>query len=91
MLVTVFKKDGKLVLNIGKTKFLTKEPSTDHLFERANHFLDTDPDLADISHHFTCDMFKTEGIEVLGTPVVNDRFIQTFVTQNCLTVWVVRV
>jgi hypothetical protein len=27
-----------------------------------------------------------EGIEVLGTPVGNDRFIKTFVTQNCLKI-----
>ena len=28
-------------------------------------------------------MFTTEGIEVLGTPVGKDRFIQSFVPQNC--------
>jgi len=31
-------------------------------------------------------MFTTEGIEVLGTLVVNDRFIQTFIAQNCLKI-----
>jgi hypothetical protein len=31
-------------------------------------------------------MFTTEGIEVLWTPVGNDRFIQTFVAQNCLKI-----
>jgi hypothetical protein len=56
------------------------------LFERAKHFFDTDPDLADIAHHFTRDMFTTEGIEVLGTPVSKDRFIQSFVAQNCLKI-----
>jgi hypothetical protein len=56
------------------------------LFERAKHFLHTDPDLADIAHHFTRDMLTTEGIEELGTPVGNDRFIQTFVDQNCLKI-----
>ena len=77
VLAPVFKKDANLVFNISKTKVLAKGPSADHLFERAKHFLDTDPDLADIAHHFTRDMFTTEGIEVLGTPVGNDRFIQT--------------
>ena len=86
MLAPVFKKDANLVFYISKTKVLTKGPSADHLFERAKHFLDTDPDLADIAHHFTRDMFTTEGIEVLGTPVGNDRFIQTFVAQNCLKI-----
>jgi len=56
------------------------------LFERAKHFLDTDHDLADIDHHFTRDIFTTEDIEVLGTPVGKDRFIQTFVAQNCLKI-----
>jgi hypothetical protein len=86
MLAPVFKNDANLVFNINKTKILAKGPSTDHLFERGKHFLDTDPDLADISHHFTRDMFTTEGIEVLGTPVGKDRFIQSFVTQNCLKI-----
>ncbi len=56
------------------------------MFEHTKHFLDIDPDLADIVHHFTSDMFTTEGIEVVGTPVDNDRFIQTFVSQNCLKI-----
>jgi hypothetical protein len=86
MLALVFKKDANLVFNIRKTKVLAKDPSADHLFERAKHFFDTDPDLADIVHHFTRDMFTTEGIEVLGTPVGKDRFIQTFVSQNCLKI-----
>ncbi len=59
MLDPVFKKDVNLVLNISKTKVLAKGPSADHLFERAKHFLDTDPDLVDIAYHFTRDMFTT--------------------------------
>jgi hypothetical protein len=79
VLTSVFKKVGNLDFNISKTKVLVKGTSTDHLFEYTNHFLDTDLDLVDIAHHFTRDMFTTEGIEVLGTPVDNDRFIKTFV------------
>jgi hypothetical protein len=86
MLASVFKNDANLVFNISKTKVLAKGPSADHLVERAKHFLDTDPDLADIAHHFTRDMFTTEDIEVLGTPVGKDRFIQSFVAQNCLKI-----
>jgi hypothetical protein len=86
MLSPVFKKDVNLVFNISNTKVLTKGPSTDHLIERAKHFLDTESDLSDIDHHFTPDMFTTEGVEVLGTPVGKDRFIQTFVDQNCLKI-----
>jgi hypothetical protein len=87
MLAPVFKKDGNLDFNTNKTKVLAMGPSADHLFESgAKHFLDTDPDLADIAHHFTRNMFTTESIEVLGTPVGNDCFIQTFVAQNCLKI-----
>jgi hypothetical protein len=85
-LTPVFKEDGNLDFNIGKTKVLAKGPTADHVFERAKHFLDTDPDLADIAHHFTRDMFSTEGIEVLGTPVGTDRFIKTIVAHNCLKI-----
>ena len=53
MLTLVFKEDGNLNFNIGKTKVLPKGPTADHVFERAKHFLDTDPDLASIAHHFT--------------------------------------
>jgi hypothetical protein len=86
MLAPVFKKDPNLVFNINKTKVLSTGPSVDHLFERVKNFLDTDPDHTDITHHFTRDMFTTEDIEVLGTLVVKDRFIQTFVVENCLKI-----
>ena len=63
-----------------------KGPTADHVFELTKHFLHTDPDLADIAHHFTRDMFTTEDIEVLGSPVGIDRFIKTFVAQNCVKI-----
>ena len=66
ILTPVFKIDGNLDFNIGKTKFLSKGSTVDHVLERAKKFLDTDPDFTDIDHHFTRDMFTTEGIEVVG-------------------------
>jgi hypothetical protein len=51
-LAPVFKKVANLVFNISKTKVLVKGPSVDHLFENTKHFLDTYPDLLDITHHF---------------------------------------
>jgi hypothetical protein len=51
-----------------KTKVLTKGPTGEHVFNHTKHFLDTNPDLVEIDHHFTRDMFTTEG-EVLGSPV----------------------
>ena len=77
-LTPVFKEDDNLDFNIGKTKVLDTGPTADHVFELVKHFLDTDPDLTGNVHHFTRDMFTTEGIEVLGTPVGIDRYIQTF-------------
>ena len=42
--------------------------------------------LQEIANDFTLDMFKDEGIEVLGTPVGIDRYIKTHVVQNCLRI-----
>jgi hypothetical protein len=80
MLAPVFKKDAN------HQRFSLRVPRQTICLNAQKHFLDTDPDLADIAHHFTRDMFTTEGIEVLGTPVGNDRFIQTFIAQNCLKI-----
>jgi hypothetical protein len=52
MVAPFFKKDGNLDFNISKTKVLMKGSSVDHLFEHKKHFLDTYPDLLDITHHF---------------------------------------
>ena len=71
----MFKKDRNLDLNIGKTKVLAKGPTAQHVFNRAKHFLDNDPDLQKIAQDFTLDMFTSEGIAVLGTPVGTDRYI----------------
>ena len=82
----MLKKDGNLDFNIGKTKILVKGPTVQHVFNSAKHFLDNDPDLQEIDNDFTLDMFKDEGIEVLGTPVGIDRYIKTHVVQNCLRI-----
>ena len=42
--------------------------------------------LQEIANDFTLDMFKDEGIEVLGAPVGTDKYIKTHVTQNCLCI-----
>ena len=64
----VFKSDGNLDCNMGKTEFLAKGPTARHVYERAQYFLQTDPDLQVIVNNFAPDMFTTTGIEVLGTP-----------------------
>jgi hypothetical protein len=69
-----------------KTEFLAKGPTVRHVFERAQYFLQTDPDLQGIVNDFTPEMFTVTGIEVLGTPIVTDVYIKDFVTQNCIKI-----
>jgi hypothetical protein len=42
---SVFKSDVNLEFSMGKTEFLVKGPTARHVFERAQYFLQTDPDL----------------------------------------------
>jgi hypothetical protein len=71
---------------MGKTEFLEKDPTVRHVFEQAKYFLQTDPDLQDIANDFTPEMFKTMGIEVLGTPTDTDAYIKDFVAQNFIKI-----
>ena len=82
----VFKSDGNLDFNMGKTEFLTKGPTARHVFERTQYFLQTDPDLQVIANDFTPEMFTSTGIEVLGTPIGTDDYIKDFVAQNCVKI-----
>jgi hypothetical protein len=82
----VFKSDGNLEFNMGKTEFLAKGPTARHVYERAQYFLQTDPDLQGIADDFTPDMFTTTGIEVLGTPIGIDDYIKDFVAQNSIKI-----
>jgi hypothetical protein len=83
---SVFKSDGNLDFNMGKTEFLGKGPTVRHVFEQAQYFLQTEPDLQVIVNDFTPEMFKTMGIEVLGTPIGTDAYIKDFVAQNCIKI-----
>ena len=58
----VFKSDGDLDFNMGKTMILTKGPTARYVYERAQYFLQNDPNLQGIANNFTPDMFS-----VLGT------------------------
>ena len=71
---------------MGKTEFLAKGPTARHVYERAQNFLQTDPDLQDIVNDFTPEMFTVTGIEVLGTPLGTDVYIRDFVAQNCIKI-----
>ena len=64
----VFKLDGNLDFNLGKTMFLAKDTTVRHVYQRTQFFLQNDPNLQDIAQDFTSNMFSVEGIEILGTP-----------------------
>ena len=69
-----------------KTMILAKDPTTRHVYERAQHFLQNDPDLQTIVNDFTPEMFTVQVIEVLGTPLDTDVYVRDFVTQNCIKI-----
>jgi hypothetical protein len=63
----LFKEDGNLDFNMGKTKFLAKGPiSARHLYERTQHFLRTDPALQHMANDFTPEMFTVEELKSWG-------------------------
>lgn len=65
---------------------LAKGPTARHVYERAQHFLQNDPDLQDMSKDFTEEMFTVQVIEVCGTPLDTDLYVRNFVAQNCITI-----
>ena len=67
---------------MGKTEFFAKDPTDRHVYERAQYFLQTDPDLQGIATDFTPEMFTATGIEVLGTPTGTAAYIKDFVAQK---------
>jgi hypothetical protein len=56
------------------------------LYERDQHFLQSDPGLQHMVNDFTPELFTVEGIEVLGTPIGTEGYIKNFVTQNCVKI-----
>ena len=82
----VFKLDGNLDFNLGKTMFLAKGTTVRHVYQRAQFFLQNDPSLQGIAHDFTSNMFSVEGIEILGTPLCTDIYIKNYVQNNCLKI-----
>jgi hypothetical protein len=71
---------------MGETMILAKGPTARHVYERAQHFLQNDPDLQGIANDFTTVMFTVQGIEVLGTPLGTDVYVRNFVAQNCIKI-----
>jgi hypothetical protein len=82
----VFKSDGNLDFNMGKTMMLGKGPSGRHVYQRVQYVLQNDPELKGIKNDFTPDMFSVQGIAVLGTPLGTEAFIKDFVTHICIKI-----
>jgi hypothetical protein len=82
----VFNLDGSLDFNMDKTMILAKGITARHVYERAQYFLQNDPDLQGIVKDFNQEMFSVQGIEVMGTPLGTDDYIRNFVTQNCIKI-----
>ncbi len=76
---SVFKSDGNLDFNMEKTMILAKGPTARHVYERAQHFLQNDPDLQDMTKNFIEEMFTVQVIEVCGTPLDTDLYVRNFV------------
>jgi hypothetical protein len=70
---------------MGKTMILATGRTARHVYERAQCFLQNDPDLQGIANDFTPEMFTVQGI-LLGTPLVTDVYIRNFVAQNCVKI-----
>ena len=68
------------VLFIGKTRSSLRHHHGAACVDRAQHFVEFDPDLQ--AQDFTLDMFTVEGIEVLESPVGIDVYIKNFVVEN---------
>jgi hypothetical protein len=84
---SVFQSDCNLDFNTVKTMILAKGPTTRHVYERAQHFLQSDPDLQVIANDFIPEkMITVQGIEVMGTPLVTDFYVRNFCSQNCIKI-----
>ncbi len=59
---------------------------TRYVYQGAEFFLQTDPNLQDIVHDFTFNMFSVEDIEILGAPIGTDIFIKDYLQNNCLKI-----
>ncbi len=80
----VFKSDGNLHFNMGKTMILANDPTACHVYERSQNFLQNDFILQ--CRMISPPMFSVQGIEVLGTPLGTDAYIKEFVAHNSVKI-----
>jgi hypothetical protein len=72
----VFKSDDNLKFKMGKTEFLAKGPTARHVFERDQYFLQTDPDLQDMTQNCIKIMRDVDKLEPLTDGFTHFQLVQ---------------
>jgi hypothetical protein len=83
-----FKQDANLDFNLDKTKILDKGTTTQHVFSGSIFFQDN-PDLQEIPHDFTLDMFTVE----VNMSRVPSNYVDHLwsTTSTSRTMWITRI
>ena len=76
----VLKEDAGLELNISKTAILSKAITQQALFDVAHTFINTTPQLTQLSGELS---FHPDGFVVIGVPIGTDNFVRHFVAKKC--------
>ena len=72
-----------LELNISKTAILSKAITQQTLFDVAHVFINTTPQLTQLSGELSLDSFRPDGFVGIGVPIGTDTFIRQFVAKKC--------
>ena len=81
----VLKEDAGLELNISKTAILSKAITQQAIFDVAHAFINTTPQLTQLSGELSLDSFRPDGFVGIGVPIGTDTFVRQFVAKNAGT------
>ena len=79
----VLKEDAGLELNISKTAILSKAITQQAIFDVAHAFINTTPQLTQLSGELSLDSFRPDGFVGIGVPIGTDTFVRQFVAKKC--------
>ncbi len=79
----VLKEDAGLELNISKTVILPKASTQQAIFDVAHGFINTTPQLTQLSGEVSLDSFCHDGFVGIGVPIGTDTFVKQFVVKTC--------
>jgi hypothetical protein len=82
-LMHVLKEDAGLELNISKTVILPKASTQQAIFDVAHGFINTTPQLTQLSGEVSLDSFCHDGFVGIGVPIGTDTFVKQFVVKTC--------